>query len=327
MVKTNSIESHGYRIGAVSKLSGIAPETLRMWERRYSIVAPRRSPSGDRIYSAGDVARLRIVKELLDYGDKISAIALLPLDELQARAEEMRSLPLRNVAVNADNAVKLVVVSGALAQQLNPHITANEGFSLEAQFAELRKFDPAKHDIVADIAIAEFPTFRASDVRLVIDWLTDTKIAHLVVVYRFTDNKTLQRLPRFKCSAFRAPIDPRALLAHCKVLAHGTLPKPRKSSGNQHGVKPLSPAQARRYDDRVLARLATQTPTVKCECPRHLAELVSCLSAFETFSLRCESENPRDAALHAYLYSAASHARLIVEDALDVVIEAENLVL
>ena len=30
----------GYRIGTVSKLTGISPDTLRIWERRYQVVTP-----------------------------------------------------------------------------------------------------------------------------------------------------------------------------------------------------------------------------------------------------------------------------------------------
>ena len=41
-----------YKIGAVSKITGIGTETLRAWERRYEAVVPGRSESGDRVYSS-----------------------------------------------------------------------------------------------------------------------------------------------------------------------------------------------------------------------------------------------------------------------------------
>ena len=40
-----------YKIGAVSRITGIPPETLRMWERRYGIISPVRGTSGTRLYS------------------------------------------------------------------------------------------------------------------------------------------------------------------------------------------------------------------------------------------------------------------------------------
>jgi len=64
---------------------------------------------------------------------------------------------------------------------------------------------------------------------------------------------------------------------------------------------------------------------VKCECPRHLSELISSLSAFETYSSVCESRNARDVALHNYLNETASRARFMLETALKKVIEVDNI--
>lgn len=66
-----------YRIGLVSKLTGISQHQLRVWERRYQTVTPARSEGGDRLYSDGDVARLRSLKRLSDLGHNIGQIARL----------------------------------------------------------------------------------------------------------------------------------------------------------------------------------------------------------------------------------------------------------
>ena len=84
-------------------------------------------------------------------------------------------------------------------------------------------------------------------------------------------------------------------------------------------------APPRRYDDETLSRMAALSSTVKCECPRHLAELIASLSGFERYSAECESRSPRDAALHAYLHATASQARHMIENALDHVIEIEDI--
>ena len=42
-----------YRIGAVSRLTGIPPDTLRVWERRYDLITPMRSEGGSCINSVG----------------------------------------------------------------------------------------------------------------------------------------------------------------------------------------------------------------------------------------------------------------------------------
>jgi DNA-binding transcriptional MerR regulator len=53
----------GYlRIGELGRRVGVAPETIRAWERRYSLLTPRRTAGGFRLYGDGDVARLRAMQ-------------------------------------------------------------------------------------------------------------------------------------------------------------------------------------------------------------------------------------------------------------------------
>jgi hypothetical protein len=74
-----------------------------------------------------------------------------------------------------------------------------------------------------------------------------------------------------------------------------------------------------------LSRIAAASPTVKCECPHHLVQLVSSLVAFETYSRECEHRNADDAALHAFLHAATAQARATMEAALARVVEAEGI--
>lgn len=61
-----------YRIKSVAALTGVPPETLRAWERRYRIVEPRRSSGGYRLYSDQDVATLVRIRSLVEQGLKVS---------------------------------------------------------------------------------------------------------------------------------------------------------------------------------------------------------------------------------------------------------------
>jgi DNA-binding transcriptional MerR regulator len=56
------------RIGELSKRSGVAPELLRAWERRYGLLHPTRSPGGLRLYSTSDLERVRLMQEQLAKG-------------------------------------------------------------------------------------------------------------------------------------------------------------------------------------------------------------------------------------------------------------------
>lgn len=74
-----------YRIHVAAELSGVRVELIRAWERRYGVLAPRRTPSGYRVYTDRDVALLRRLKQLTEEGVSISeAATMLPqlLEEL-----------------------------------------------------------------------------------------------------------------------------------------------------------------------------------------------------------------------------------------------------
>ena len=42
-VYINSMNEQNYRIGLTTQITGIRPETLRAWERRFSVVKPIRT--------------------------------------------------------------------------------------------------------------------------------------------------------------------------------------------------------------------------------------------------------------------------------------------
>ncbi len=56
------------RIGELSRRSGVSPELLRAWERRYELLRPARSSGGLRLYSQGDVERVQAMKRNLETG-------------------------------------------------------------------------------------------------------------------------------------------------------------------------------------------------------------------------------------------------------------------
>jgi MerR family transcriptional regulator, light-induced transcriptional regulator len=56
------------RIGELSRRSGVSPELLRAWERRYRLLEPDRSQGGLRLYSVDDLERVRLMQEHLARG-------------------------------------------------------------------------------------------------------------------------------------------------------------------------------------------------------------------------------------------------------------------
>ena len=55
--------SVGFSIGEVAQAIGLAPQTLRLWERE-RLISPRRTDRGYRVYTEPDVDRLREIKQM-----------------------------------------------------------------------------------------------------------------------------------------------------------------------------------------------------------------------------------------------------------------------
>lgn len=104
--------------------------------------------------------------------------------------------------------------------------------------------------------------------------------------------------------------------ASSSAVAAPSGPRSRMIGGDDDFGAPLPVGAARLFSQTQLGRLQEITSSVRCECPNHMAELVSSLAAFEEYSKKCESSDAADAAMHAKLYRETSRARRLMEEAL-----------
>jgi DNA-binding transcriptional MerR regulator/methylmalonyl-CoA mutase cobalamin-binding subunit len=95
-------------IGVVAERTGLSPDLLRVWERRYRAVEPSRSLDGQRSYSDADVERLRLLRLATLAGRSIRQVARLGTDELsrlvledEAARQEVSRRTERAVLVSA----------------------------------------------------------------------------------------------------------------------------------------------------------------------------------------------------------------------------------
>jgi DNA-binding transcriptional MerR regulator len=72
-----------YYIKDLEKLSGIKAHTIRIWEKRYNIVTPKRTETNIRYYSNDDLKKILNVSILNRNGMKISQIAKLSASEVE----------------------------------------------------------------------------------------------------------------------------------------------------------------------------------------------------------------------------------------------------
>ena len=77
-----------YGISVTSELSGIDPQTLRLYERR-GLLAPARTDGGTRRYSDDDLDRLQRITDLVAQGVNIAGI--LQILNLEHRNTELES--------------------------------------------------------------------------------------------------------------------------------------------------------------------------------------------------------------------------------------------
>lgn len=81
----NTMES--YQINDLERLTGIKAHTIRIWEKRYSLIQPNRTDTNRRYYDDAQVRKLLNVTTLLSYGHKISKIAALTDEEIHEHIE------------------------------------------------------------------------------------------------------------------------------------------------------------------------------------------------------------------------------------------------
>jgi len=70
-------------IGELEQQTGIHRDTLRVWERRYGFPEPQRNQRNERVYSADQLERLRLIKQLIDSGIRPGKLVTSDLQQLQ----------------------------------------------------------------------------------------------------------------------------------------------------------------------------------------------------------------------------------------------------
>lgn len=89
-----------YMISVAAELTGMHPQTLRIYESK-GLVNPRRSSGNTRLYSQADIERLNLISKLTDEGINLAGVVRIldmrermlerekELDELRARVREL----------------------------------------------------------------------------------------------------------------------------------------------------------------------------------------------------------------------------------------------
>ena len=310
--------------------------TLRVWERRYGLTQPVLSPSGQRLYSADDVRRLVLVKQLTDLGHAIGSLAPLDMPQLQrvasthAHAVAATQKGQRSDAAHLPplRAWRLAVIGAALGARLQrPALLRRLGqpVVLLGPFEDVRQAAAALRRSDLDALLVHEPNLHEG-------WLTSIEGAApafagvpKAVLYGFAADPVCEALATAGTALLREP-QPDAVVAQ---WLHSLSSMAATASAPAADKLALStePVPTRRWDDEALTDFADRSSTIACECPRHVAELLVQLSHFEAYSAECEHRSMADAELHAYLRQVAAASRARFEAALEHVALHEGLML
>lgn len=96
-----------HSIGVVSRRTGLKPDVIRAWERRYGAVQPSRTVTNRRSYSDEDVERLLLLRQATMAGRQIGQVSDLSTDELRllvASDQAALARAPRGIHTNSDDA-------------------------------------------------------------------------------------------------------------------------------------------------------------------------------------------------------------------------------
>ncbi|MFT6699297.1 MAG: DNA-binding transcriptional MerR regulator [Porticoccaceae bacterium] len=87
-IKLNNIKQD-FTIKDLENISGIKAHTIRIWEKRYNLLVPKRTKSNIRFYTSGDLTKLLNIVLLNSNKFKISKIAEMSNEEITLQSREL----------------------------------------------------------------------------------------------------------------------------------------------------------------------------------------------------------------------------------------------
>jgi MerR family transcriptional regulator, light-induced transcriptional regulator len=320
-------ETAQHRIGAISHFSGVPVSTLRVWEVRYSTFAPAKSEGNQRLYSDDDALKASLLKQLIQCGHPIASIARHSTATLNQLLQQKKWNRPPQSGTTQPLLTSTIVVGLALARRLNTTTMTTEAFTRALKIEQIYPdLDSAK--VAAPLPRCQLLMVRINSLHTVaqeeIQQLQQQCGAHSVfVVYNFGQQWVIEAMKQSGITVRREPLSDTELAEQIAMLLH--LPAP--SATPAENTAPVIKPQPRKYSDEVLAQVAAIPNNVLCECPRHVAEILTQLSSFEQYSSDCLSRSPADAQLHGYLREVSGTARTIFEQALEKIAAHEGIVL
>ncbi len=305
-----------YGIGTVARLTGVKPDTLRIWERRYKLGASHKSPSGRRQYTQADLEHLQLVAALVAGGTRIGEIASSDRRTLEMLLRVNRKAPPNGMPPAKP---RVLFVGQALSAWLEEHqgcLSSVDAMLAPCTLEEFVANEPLEEGDFEEIVV-ECSALGATTLEDLDALLGRAGCEKLLVLYGGSNGRgrALLEDKGFRVGDF--PPDSAYLSFHFNRSA-----VERDVEQGTRNLGDLVEVKDRLYSQSELERARTLVGGRGCDCPPHLANLVTALSDFEDYSAQCSVENWEDASLHACVYAYAGQARWLIEKALGLVLDA-----
>ncbi len=305
-----------YGIGTVARLTGVKPDTLRIWERRYQLGASHKSPSGRRLFTQADLEHLQLIAALVASGTRIGEIAVA-----ERRTLEML-LRARGKGIQSDIPVRkprILFVGDALCDWLEEHQGCLAHIDALLARCPLAHMDISLLDTVAGIdgLVVEYGGRTAATKEMLLALSATLGTRNVLVLHQYGNERLVEELDQQGYTSASFPPDPAFLAFH---LSLSTAVKEAGLGAQNLGQ--LVQGKPRLFNEQELSEARSLRSALDCECPRHIADLVRALGTFEDYSASCSVENWQDASLHACVYAYAVQARWLMEKALGLVLDA-----
>jgi DNA-binding transcriptional MerR regulator/methylmalonyl-CoA mutase cobalamin-binding subunit len=130
-----SIKQTMYTIKQTAGLSGVPESSLRAWERRYGVVAPRRTQTGYRLYDDEAVAAVTTMRRLVEAGWSASLAAAAVREgtaeqSLASAASTTTAMTQTDARTNAPELMSMFLSAAARLDTLGIERSLDRGFSL-----------------------------------------------------------------------------------------------------------------------------------------------------------------------------------------------------
>lgn len=303
-----------FRIGAVSRMTGVPTGTLRTWEQRHGALWPQQQSSGrHRLYGPEQVERARLLKHLVSSGDSIGVIAQLRTENLRSRARALQASPSFHSYPQAAPRPTLCVLHRGLAVQLQSDeaIARFEPRATTGSLEELLTYAESEN-LKVDVLVADLELLSPQPLENLAALEKQLQPKAIVVSYHFARSADLRPLAQRGVSLLRLPMETARLVHFIDSLVSA----PESAS---------TAAAAPRFTAEQLAELTNSAPQLACECPVHLSSILEALMAFERYSVSCIDTSPSDASVHQALARGTALARIRMEDMLEMVLAYEGL--